>query len=161
VCGLATGRSRERGKARSRAIACPAKHSSLAAGVRPATSRLRAYLLHALWEIYKTSKLTLPNAEFFQADVCCSRSRLRILRRLSLQAPGGSRAEGRAPRCRPPQSDKNFTEHLAPFQLKYRNLSREVVCRHVPFRALSTTALLNKRHPNEAGWWNRDIRCNS
>src|SRR5579875_1163444 len=95
--GLATGRSRERGKAKSRAIACPAKHSSLAAGVRPATSRLRAYLLHALWEIYKTSKLTLANAEFFQADVCCSRSRLQSLRRLSLQAPGGSRAEGRAP----------------------------------------------------------------
>ncbi|MGH9434555.1 MAG: GMC oxidoreductase [Terriglobia bacterium] len=35
----------------------------------------------------------------------------------------------------PPQADKNFTEHLAPFQLKYRNMAREVVRRTRPIQS--------------------------
>ncbi len=34
----------------------------------------------------------------------------------------------------PPQEDKNFTEHVAPFQLKYRNLAPEVIRRTRPIQ---------------------------
>lgn len=35
----------------------------------------------------------------------------------------------------PPQSDKNFTEHMPAFQLKYRNLAPEVISRTRPLQA--------------------------
>lgn len=32
----------------------------------------------------------------------------------------------------PPQKDANFTEHMAPFQMKYRNMAREIILKTRP-----------------------------
>jgi hypothetical protein len=46
---------------------------------------------------------------------------------LGVQAAHGSGRESRPLDAEPPQSDRNFTEHLPAFQLKYPNVSPEVI----------------------------------